>query len=157
MKAGEKVGQCSKADSQEQLEWKNHLTKKPRSKTAGGKLVAGDDVEEWSGGGRAKEQTRAKGWQLWLKSRDFCYSVCYRRFLILFLDWLWRLILQVRINASKGRSVMRKTTFCFSDLLPRHLTVWKPCSQPESTFRWGLDLQIPILRSHLLFPLYLFK
>lgn len=64
MKTGEKVGQCSKADSQEQLEWKNHLTKKPRSKTAGGKLVASDDVEERSGGGRAKEQTRAKGWQL---------------------------------------------------------------------------------------------
>ena len=40
MKAGEKVGQCSKADSQEQLEWKNHLAKKPRSKTADGKLVA---------------------------------------------------------------------------------------------------------------------
>ena len=61
MKAGEKVGQCSKADSQEQLEWKNHLAKKPRSKTADGKLVAGDDVEEWCGGARAKEQTRAKG------------------------------------------------------------------------------------------------
>ena len=64
MKAGEKVGQCSKADSQEQLEWKNHLAKKPRSKTADGILVAGDDVEEWCGGARAKEQTRAKGRQL---------------------------------------------------------------------------------------------
>ena len=88
MKAGEKVGQYSKADSQEQLEWKKRLTKKPRSKTAGGKLVAGDDVEERSGGGRAKEQTRAKGQQLCLKSREFCYSVCSRRFLVLFLDWL---------------------------------------------------------------------
>lgn len=64
MKAGEKVGQCSKTDSQQQLEWKNHLTKKPRSKKVCSKLVDGDDAEEWSGGVRATGHTRVKGRQL---------------------------------------------------------------------------------------------
>ena len=49
MKAGEKVGQCSQVDSQQQLEWKNHLTKKPRSKEVCSKLVDGDHAEERSG------------------------------------------------------------------------------------------------------------
>lgn len=51
-----KLGQCSKTDSQEQLEWNPHLAKKPRSKKVCSKLVAGDDAEEGSRGLRAAAQ-----------------------------------------------------------------------------------------------------
>ena len=85
MKAGEKVGQCSQVDSQQQLEWKNHLTKKPRSKEVCSKLVDGDHAEERSGEWEQLHKRGSKGGSSDSRaapsrelagSREFRYRLC---------------------------------------------------------------------------------